>query len=235
MKKLKVRSRTSEVDAISDRIVLLYKQKDYADAYLSNIMQSIESLSAQITTAIKRSKTLSELEDLDAIRDDHTRALSRIIEGYANFPEGEFKQIGIQLKTIFSKYSLSIVNVTYDSQSAYTESLLEDLSKISTETAKLAGITETIMQLTAANQDFVNKRVEYQKETAAQSKEINASEVKLQLINAINELGTYLEPMSKANPSMYAEFADALEKMIDDQNKVLAIRKTRNENKKLED
>ncbi|MGL4908614.1 MAG: DUF6261 family protein, partial [Bacteroidales bacterium] len=181
MRKLQLRSRTSEVDAISDRIVLLYKQKDYADAYLSNIMQSIESLSAQITTAIKRSKTLSELEDLDAIRDDHTRALSRIIEGYANFPEGEFKQIGIQLKTIFSKYSLSIVNVTYDSQSAYTESLLEDLSKISTETAKLAGITETIMQLTAANQDFVNKRVEYQKETAAQSKEINASEVKLQL------------------------------------------------------
>ncbi|MGL4956676.1 MAG: DUF6261 family protein [Bacteroidales bacterium] len=231
MKKLPKNSRTTEVDAISDRIVEEYKQKVYDDAFLTSTMQGIEQLSAKITSAIKRSKVLSELEDLDAIRDNDTRALAKIIEGYANFPSGELKQIGLKVKSIFDKYSLSIITSSYDSQTAYTISLLEDLEKISADTAKLAAVPESIATLAASNQEFATKRREYQKEEAAEAQEDSASIIKPQLVNAINQLSTYLTSMRSAKPTEYAEFADLVEKVIDDQHKLMATRKTRNEKK----
>ena len=52
----------------------------------------LKSQSEQITEAIKRLKILSELENLDAVRDRALSALGHVLNGYANMPTADAHQ-----------------------------------------------------------------------------------------------------------------------------------------------
>lgn len=62
------------------------------EPYLASTMVTLKSQSEQITEAIKRLKILSELEDLDAVRERAISPLGHVLNGYANMPTAEAHQ-----------------------------------------------------------------------------------------------------------------------------------------------
>ena len=64
--KLLQKARITEVDDTSDRLVALFKSETALaeDAFLKSLFTEMETLSANLTEAIKRDKGVSELERL---------------------------------------------------------------------------------------------------------------------------------------------------------------------------
>lgn len=93
MHKLRSIIRNTEVDGLSDTLIRLFKAdlKAQGDAFLKATMAQMETLSAQITTAILQNRTLSTLEAADGVRDDAIRTLGTLLAAYAVFPIAEKK------------------------------------------------------------------------------------------------------------------------------------------------
>ena len=154
MKYLHTASRTTEVDAVSDQIVAMYEARTAlkTEPYLAATMATLKSQSEQITEAIKRLKVLSELEDLDAVRDSAISALGHVLNGYANMPTDDARQHTPPLKKVFDNYTFSITRENYESESSLIESLLADLSATALQVhiTALPGVSEAIAAVRAA-------------------------------------------------------------------------------------
>ena len=86
--KLLQKARITEVDDTSDRLVTLFKSETALaeDAFLKSLFTEMETLSANLTEAIKRDKGVSELEKADKVRNNAIRTFSKVIEGYRACP-----------------------------------------------------------------------------------------------------------------------------------------------------
>lgn len=78
MNKVISKVRVTEVDGLSDALVRLYKADEgvSSDAFLKSVMDEIEKLSVSITTAIKKDKVLSNLEEADGVRDEAVKSFN---------------------------------------------------------------------------------------------------------------------------------------------------------------
>lgn len=217
MKKVLTKARVTEVDALSDALVRLYKADTgiAEDAFLKTVMAEVETLSAQLTTAIRQDKVLSSLEEADGVRDEAVKSLGTLLDGYAVIPIASKKEAAEKLSATFAKYGKSITTANYASESSLIESLLEDFSKADAqESVKvLDGVAEILGEIRAAQDAFVKASYEY---TAASSaKGESASSVKKPLVSAINDrLVPYLTAMAMANGTVYGDFALKAEKEI---------------------
>ena len=83
MNKLNSKMRVTEVDSLSDALVRIYKadSKIQEDAFLKTVMDDVEKLSSKLTTAIRQDKVLSNLEDLDSVRDEAVKGLGTLLDG----------------------------------------------------------------------------------------------------------------------------------------------------------
>ena len=227
MNKLNAKMRVTEVDSLSDALVRLYKADTgiAEDAFLKTVMAEVETLSAQLTTAIRQDKVLSSLEEADGVRDEAVKSLGTLLDGYAAIPIPAKKDAAEKLRTVFAKYGKSITTANYASESSLIESLLEDFGKSDAqESAKvLDGVGEILGEIRAAQDAFVKASDEY---TAASSaKAESASSLKKPLVSAINDrLVPYLTAMMMANGSLYGDFAAKAEKEISRVNETVLRR-----------
>ena len=107
MNKLKTAIRNAEVDGLSDSIIRNFKadEKAQSDSFLKSALEELESLSAQITTAILQDKTLSTLDSADSARDEAIKTLGTVLAAYAVFPIASKKELSAPLKAIYDKYA----------------------------------------------------------------------------------------------------------------------------------
>lgn len=163
MNKVISKVRVTEVDGLSDALVRLYKSDEgvSSDVFLKSVMDEIEKLSVAITTAIKKDKVLSNLEEADIVRDEAVKNLSTLLDGYEVFPVAAKKEAAQKLKTVFDKYRKSIITANYVSESSLIESLLEDFSKEEEAVSLLDGIKEILEQIRSAQDAFVKASDEY--------------------------------------------------------------------------
>lgn len=237
MKKLFTTSRTTEVGDASERFVTLFKKETSLadDAFLVSLFDEIQTLSIQITKAIKRDIILSELEDADNHRDGIIRSLSDVLKGYRSIPIPAMKDAGEKLYAVFSKYGLSMTRENYTVESSLIESLLKDLSapELQTPITTLLGVPECISELREAQTIFNEKRLIYEKTLVAQSQEATASQLKVLLLNAINaKLVPYLIAMRLVNIDKYGNFSNTIAQIIDDTNASVKRRSTTRDKKK---
>ena len=216
MNKISAKIRIAELDGLSDSIVRIYKADSavQTDAFLKDSFSELETLSAQITTAILQDKTVSRLDETDAERDEALRSLGAVLAGYASFPVAEKKTAGIFLKTIYDKYiKAGIIKATYNAESSMIESLLEDFSGAESlaNIEKLDGIETLIAQIRSAQDSFTAANDEYVKSTS--SKGASATSLKKPLLSVINDkIVPYLNLM-QGNEAL-AEFSNSIEKEI---------------------
>ncbi|MFK8301572.1 DUF6261 family protein [Capnocytophaga stomatis] len=233
MKKLDARARTTEIDDVSERLLVLYRKETalQEEAFLKATFAEIETLSQQITEAIKRDIAFSKQEDADLHRDNLVRSLNTALLGYRVLPVAQLKENAEKLYAVFSKYGVKITKEAYAIESSLIESLLQDLSAPELEQAitSLQGIKEIISQLRTVQTSFTQIRAEYEKTLSEQKDAPSASSLKRPLLNAINgKLIPYLIAMKIANTAQYSSLANAVAQAIDATN--IAI-KRRNNNK----
>ena len=115
MNKLKTAIRNAEVDGLSDSIIRNFKadEKAQSDSFLKSALEELESLSAQITTAILQDKTLSTLDSADSARDEAIKTLGTVLAAYAVFPIASKKELSAPLKAIYDKYKITQNGVAY--------------------------------------------------------------------------------------------------------------------------
>ena len=215
MKKLNQKARVTDVDTFSDAVVVLYKNAGISDTLLSAMMEKLEVLSASLTTAIKRDKVYSGLEEADSSRDEIIKSLSAMLTGYAAVPIAVISESAGRIKAVFDKYGVALTRESYDRESSLIESLLEDLSAeaLASDLAALSGLTETVEALRKAEDTFKEKTAAYIK--AGSAVEESATAVKKQLILFVN--GTvipYLNSVSSMSDT-YTDFANEVSARID--------------------
>lgn len=177
--KLLQKARITEVDDTSDRLVALFKSETALaeDAFLKSLFTEMETLSANLTEAIKRDKGVSELEKADKVRNNAIRTFSKVIEGYRAMPIATVKQKGERLHKVFSKYGLRLIQKNYTDKSSYIAALLKDLQSpdLTTLIAELQGVTECIDGIRQAQGAFNTHRVGYEKTLAHNVKQDSAT------------------------------------------------------------
>ena len=211
MKRVKVDIRITDADTVSDALVRLYKDaaaKKGAigkDTALAAIMGEVEKLSADITTAIKKDKVSTSLEEADAKRDEIIRQLGTLLTGYGAIPLADKKASAERLLAVYNKYGKSIATETYARESSLIESMLEDFAADSLADAikALDGVGDLISSLRTAQDEF--NKTNDSATAALTAKGESAYSVKKPLLAAINDR---LVPYITAMGAVSAEYAD---------------------------
>lgn len=217
--KLKSGVRTSEIDALSDALLAFYdKDREIkSDALLKNVFAELRSLSQEITDATRRDRTLSRLKEENDARNNKLRALFNIVKGFWNMPIDELKTKADVIKVVLDKYTLSIARLPYMEESALIVKLLEDLKaqEVATAAEGLAGCTQTIEELTAAQASFDSAREEYELAKAAQHTSRSATDIKADILRIINiQLVNYFNAVQLLSTEKYAQFVSLMTQEI---------------------
>ena len=211
MKKVRPSVRITDADTVSDALVRLYKDaaaKKGAigkDAALAAIMGEVEKLSADITTAIKKDKVSTSLEEADAKRDEIIRSLGTLLTGYGAIPLADKKDAAERLLAVYNKYGKSIATETYARESSLIESMLEDFAadNLASSITLLDGAGDLIGGLRSAQDEF--NKANDSATAALTAKGESAYSVKQPLLAAINDrLVPYITAMGAVSP----EYAD---------------------------
>lgn len=228
MNKLKNPIRNTEIDGFSDSVVRAFKadEKAQKDAFLKTTLSELETLSAQITTAILQDKILSSLDAADGVRDEAVKTLGTVLAAYAVFPIASKKELASPLKAVYDKYAKAgITGANYTSESSMIESLLEDFSApaLAENISGLEGVPEAIAAVRSAQDDFTTANDAYIK--ASTSKGATASSLNKPIVLIVNDkLVPYLNAMVIARNKNCAEFAKSVEKEINRANDMIAKR-----------
>lgn len=228
MNKLRTAIRNTEVDGLSDTLIRLFKAdlKAQGDAFLKATMEQMETLSAQITTAILQNKTLSTLEAVDNVRDEAVRTLGTLLAAYAVFPIASKKELAVPLKAIYDKYAKTgITGANYTSESSLIESLLGDFAAkdLADNIKGLEGISEAVASIRSAQDEFTKANDEYLK--ANTNKGASASSYNKPIVSLINDkLVPYLDAMVIAGNENSLEFAKGVDAEINRANDTIVKR-----------
>ena len=229
MKKVNSVLRVTEADSLSVSLVGLFDE-DAAlsdDSFLAALFGEIKASSANLTTAIKRTKVSSSLDEADSVRDEAVRSLGNALSGYASLPIASKKDAAEKLLEVYKKYGKNIVNANYASESSLIESLLEDLEaeKFKACIELLDGVAEIIKNLRDAESAFKAANADYVRASAISSEQESAYAIKKSLILLINDrLLPYLSTMVMVNAEKYAAFVRQVEIEISRTNETTARR-----------
>ncbi|MBQ7654782.1 MAG: hypothetical protein IJS17_06890 [Clostridia bacterium] len=228
MKKLRQNARVSEVDDVADKIERLCKADALyqTDSYLASTTDKIAELSEALTTANKRDKAVSKLDEADTARDTAQTALGGAVSGYLYYPDEGVVSAAETVKAVLKKYT-GITTESYARQSALTKSELEDLASETVATAieRLPGVAALVTRLSEAQAAFDTVNDEYNAASVASSASDTATSLKKPLLSAINdEMIPYLETMRKVNATAYEGLSALVENEIVRMNETIAAR-----------
>ncbi len=226
-------SRTTEVDAVTKQLLGAFKKNDWSsETHLTGIFSELEPKSVLLTSAINRLKSESELEKYDESRDGDVRSLHYLLMGFIHHPDPTIKSAAEKVKDVFDNYGVAITGENYATQSSLVASLLMDLSEpeLQPSIAAVSGCAEIIAALQTAQNNFEEVRIVYEEEKAKEGTQLNASEIKKEIVNIINnKLVTYLRAMSMVDEATYGEITRTFAQMIEDNNEVVKKRRKKPE------
>lgn len=230
MKKINSNMRVAELDTLSDVLVRLYKDSSTAenavskDVNLSGIMEEVEKLSAEITTAIKKDRVSASLDEADIARDEIIRNLGDALTGYAAIPVAAKKSAAQNLLAVFSKYGKQITQKNFAEESSLIESLLEDFGaeSLKSDVAALDGVGELVSELRTAQDSFNKANDDFT--NASVNRGESATSVKKSLFSALND--KFVPYLSAVAPlADYKDFASKCEEEITKANATVSGRK----------
>ena len=226
--KVNGKAHVTELDALSDAM-----EREYAaacaggetavakDAVLKGLFAQLIDLSARNTTAIKQDSVVSTLDEADSTRDSVTRDLFTLTNGYTASPFAEVKATAQDVCATLEKYGRGMTSKGYADQTALTESLLEDMGKVTEKIAALAGVAELVASLRKAQDAFAAAHDAYIKAKAGKGE--SASSLKKPIVSLINDsIVPYLN--IAAAMEGYADFITAVAGNIKRTNDTVARR-----------
>lgn len=228
IEKLASNSRNGEIADIVTRIVSLSKDFDWStDQHLAAMLVQLNALHERFKIALSRDTILSNLEELDEIRDDYVRDLYYMLQGAVHNPKPTIKAAGVELFAIFEKYGLEIINMSYAMESSLLTSLITDFSEKSIKDLfkSIDGMSEIFALVTKAQDNFEKARVNYERMRVEDNQE-SATIVKKESLELLNgTLVTYLKTMAMINEPVYGNYANTIALMFKENNEQVKRRK----------
>ena len=125
--KLKHSMRAAAVNTLTARIIEMYRTNGAlaADPFLANTVNRVEARNIDLTTAIRQDKVLSVIEEADLRRDAPGRALFHFSRAYLFLDD--FAAPAARYAEVLGKYGARIFDAAQDEETAYIDSLLQDL------------------------------------------------------------------------------------------------------------
>jgi hypothetical protein len=231
--KLIPQSRTTEVNTTADSLLMAYRKQSWEiDTYMVTIFTGLQTKSNELRTAIKCSKTESNLDKKDIVRDDKVRALHYLILGSIHNPDAAVKAAAKNLKAVFSKYGIKIIHESYTIESSLIESLLEDFSApaLQADIALVSGCAEVIGSLQIDQNDFKTAHFAWEEEKAQNGLTQCSTDIKKEVLSIINDkIVLHLKAMQQANKELYGELAQTVAQIINDANQAVKRRRKKEE------
>ena len=220
--------RVTELDALSDAMEREYKAACAGgetavakDTVLKGLFEQLIDLSARNTTAIKQDAVVSTLDEADSARDSVTRDIFTLTNGYTASPFAEVKTAAADVCATLDKYGRGMTSKGYAEQTALTESLLEDLGKVTEKIAALSGVAELVASLREAQDGFASAHDAYIKAKADKGE--SATSLKKPIVSLINDnIVPYLNIVAAMEG--YADFIAAVAGNIKHTNDTVARR-----------
>ena len=221
MDKLIAKSRITEVNDVATRMLGTFKKSGLTDPYLLSTFTALDAGNTKLTLAIRRSKAESDLETMDEVRDNKVRSFYYLVQGFSHHPTKTIQEAAQSLLKVFDNYGLAMVGESYATESSLVNSLLLDLTKpkFQVSIALLSGCVELIAELQVAQTDFEQARIAYEAEKAIDGMQNNASELKKEVVELINnKILVYLGAMQQVDPVTFGVFASTCAQIIADNN-----------------
>lgn len=232
--------RVNDVSAVAINICNSYDKENWeSDSNMLSIFTLLKNKSKSLSIAIKKNKTESKMDELDNSRDYNVRALHYLIQGAIYNPDGNIKNAGEQIYSVFSKYGCEITSLNYGAETAQITSLLIDLSagNLQDSISKIPGCDNCINNLKTAQQNFENAYVDWEETRAKENLEVSSSEYKKEVLHIINgKIVIYLRAMKEMDEATYGDFANTIAKIISETNEIIKRRgkKEKEEDKEIE-
>ena len=212
-----------ELPAVARAFVVIYKKFGALSSQilLSMVIAEIETLSQKAQDALKGEKTVSNLDEKDAVRDAAVRDLDAILTGYASFPMPKKKEAAQVLRAIFAKYGRAAVEKNYLAESTLIESMLSDFGSDAAVSAikELDGVGEQISALRAAEDDFKAAQDSLNSAAAAEKGKESATIVKKALLSCINDkFISFVNAAVLIDEASYGSFASEIEVAVNQAN-----------------
>lgn len=223
--------KTTEADAVSDRLFASYSKDDWSsDAHLTNLFSELKSASDILTSSINKIAAESTLEEKDELRDAKIKAFGYFLMGFLYSPDQAMRSAAEKVNSVFSKYGNEITRESYATETSLIESLLIDLADTELQDSinALPGLSVIISEIRTAQTEFEDAKVKYEEEKAKLGAELTASEIKKDVVGIINnKIVVYLRAMVQVNESKYGSLTQNVAQIIDDMN--IIVRKRRND------
>ncbi len=101
IEKLILLSHNTEIDVVSLRMMSAYANAELdSDVYLKNMFARLNTLSANLTTAINRSNVENILAKYDKERDKQIRSLAYLLNGLKHHPMPDVKEPALEVDHI---------------------------------------------------------------------------------------------------------------------------------------
>ena len=213
MKRVLFSTPNAAVDTLILALIELVKTMAAEDENLLFVQKRLEELQAMLNFSIKRDKVYSGLEEADSVRDAILKRIDATLSGLAAIPVPEIADAAEKLLAEWKKYSLSIVNESYEKESSYIESFLADSQNYSAEIKALPGFQTLLDDLRAKEDAFKSKTDAFVKAQASGAK--SATAIKKELVAFVNScLLPYTEAMCIIKPEKFQPFASEIEVRI---------------------
>ena len=186
------------------------------DAFLENAITDLDGLSKRIIGALKRAKSITSLESYAQRRGKSLSAIRSIMRAGKNLTDGTIAMSLAVLKTVFDEYLPAIAQSGYSGQTAFITSMLDQLAVagMSHHVDAVPGMRLAVNDLAKAQNDFVEKRREYQRMSLREEEE-NATELSDRIRDLINgSLIVHLEDRRKVQPDEYADLALLVDSLV---------------------
>lgn len=228
LSKLTPQSRTTEVNTTADSMLLAYQKQSWEiDTYMLAVFTDLQTKSDELRTAIKCSKTESNLDEKDIERDGKVKALHYLILGSTHHPNSEVKAAALNLKAVFAKYGLKMIHESYTIESSLIESLLEDFSapELQADIALVSGCAEVITNLQSDQNNFRTAHFDWEEEKAKNELSQCSTDIKKEVISIINnKIVLHLKAMQQVNKELYGKLALTVSQIINDTNQAVKKR-----------
>lgn len=230
MLKLDSKIRVAELSDICYSLLRCWEvaQDVKEDTYLASLFERLQTNYDELNTAIKQTKTKSNLAEKDAIRDEKLSVIHQILKAFQVVPNQEMKDAALRLLEIFNKYGIEIISKNYNEQSGFINSLLADFSrkKAATDINKIPTLSDAVEELKAAQEDFHNNYLMYNNEVKTKDKnQKTATSLKPPIVQLINsQLITYLNGVVLSQSEKYQNFYDIIDQLITDINLTMSRR-----------
>lgn len=222
LNKLNRNSKVTEVYTAGITIHQAYSQGDWTgETHMIEIFAKLLETNQKLKTALDKGRVESTLKEKDSIRDQSVKALYYLVQGANYHTSDTVKEATSTILPIINKYGLNVTRQSYANETARIDSLLEDLSNVELQTKinEISGCGDAITTLQTRQNQFKTAYYEWEQAKAKLLSEMNASEVKKEVLQIINdEIVVYLRAMVQVNEEKYGEVHNTILQIINDQN-----------------